>query len=413
MQELNQRYKKLFSNFSYLSISQLFNILFQIIAFPFLIRILGTSNYGLIVFIESIIIYFAIIINFGFDITATKNISINRNNQGKLNEVVSSIYIIKIILFLISLLLISVITYFFEILSQNKILVLFTLWKCVYEILFPFWFFQGLEKMKYIAWLNILSKTLYLILIFNLIDSKDDLIMVPGINLLSVIIFGMIAQWIVFHKFKISFYLPPNQVIMKYFSEARYVFFSNLSTRLYVSTNKIVLGGFAGMSSVALYDLAEKIISVLKIPQKMLGQVTFPKVSFDKNINFIKKLSFRSLLANVFLVIIVYVFSEKIVVSLGGTEMLESVGILNILLLSIPIIAMGNIFGIQLLLPFGYNKEFSKIVFLSFCFYLTTIFLLTLLNMLSLYSLAIVSVLVECFASLLMYNQCIKKELWN
>lgn len=409
----HHKYRQLFSNFSYLSISQLFHILFQIIAFPFLIKILGTNNYGLMVFVESIIIYFQIIINFGFDITATKQISINRDNPEKLNEIVSSIYIIKMILFLISILLISIITYCFEILSSNRILVLFTLWKCFYEILFPFWFFQGIEKMKYIAFLNILSKTFYLILIFSLIESKEDLVMVPAINLLSVITFGLIAQWIVFYKFKISFYFPPYDTVKKYFSEAKYVFFSNLSTRLYVSTNKVVLGGITGMSSVAIYDLAEKIIAGLKIPQKMLSQAIFPKVSFDNNIEFIKQLSTKSLIVNVLLVLIVFMFSENIITILSGKEMLESINILNILLISIPIIAMGNIFGIQLLLPFGYNKEFGRIAFLSFCFYLSIILVLTILNMLNLYSLAIASVLVECFATFLMYKQCIKKQLWR
>ena len=258
------KYRQLFSNFSYLTISQLFHIIFQIVAFPFLIKILGTNNYGLMVFVESIIIYFQIIINFGFDITATKQISINRDNPEKLNEIVSSIYIIKMILFLISILLISIITYFFEILSSNRILVLFTLWKCFYEILFPFWFFQGIEKMRYIAFLNILSKTFYIILIFSLIESKEDLVMVPAINLLSVITFGLIAQWIVFYKFKISFYFPPYDTVKKYFSEAKYVFFSNLSTRLYVSTNKVVLGGNTLIVKVIMEVLCDRCSKNLK-----------------------------------------------------------------------------------------------------------------------------------------------------
>ena len=412
MFKLIKKYRQLFSNFSYLSVAQFSNIIFQIIAFPYLIRVLGTTNYGLTVFAESIVIYLSIIINFGFDITATKAISLNRNNKKKLDEITSSIYIIKLALFFIGMVAMILLTIFVPFFQQNKILLFLTLWKCIYEILFPLWFFQGLEKMKYIALLTLISRILFLILIFIFIKVDSDYLYVPAINLFSTLLCGIIALWIVFVKHNIKFYIPKYSILKNYFSDSLPIFLSNLSTRLYVSTNKVVIGSIIGMSAVSFYDLAEKIIAVLKIPQKILGQVIFPKISIDHDRLFIKKLFFKSILFNLFLTGLVMISSEKIILLLGGDAMLDTIPILKILLVTVPIIAMGNVFGIKLLLPFGFNKDFSRIVISSLVFYLLLLIISKYLLILNIYNLAWILVLTEIFTTTYMYLRCRKHKLW-
>ena len=92
------RNKLLIKNFSYLSAFQIFNIFIPLATYPYLIRILGSETYGLIIFALSIVTYFSMIINFGFNISATKDVAENKNNNNKLNEIVSSVFIIKIFL---------------------------------------------------------------------------------------------------------------------------------------------------------------------------------------------------------------------------------------------------------------------------------------------------------------------------
>ena len=161
--------KTIVENFSYLTILQVVSMLIPLITYPYLIRVLGKDTYGLVIFVQAVIGYLVILINFGFNISATKEISINKDNKKKINEIVSSVFILKGGLFVISSLLILIIINTLPQAKEFKILFLLTMHFCLSEWLFPIWYFQGIEKMKYITILNIINRTIFTVLIFFLI----------------------------------------------------------------------------------------------------------------------------------------------------------------------------------------------------------------------------------------------------
>jgi PST family polysaccharide transporter len=191
------------------------------------------------------------------------------------------------------------------------------------------------------------------------------------------------------------------------------IFLSNVSIKLYVSTNKVILGAFCSMSEVAYYDLGEKITSVLKIPQALLTQTVFPKINKEKDIKFVKKLFPFSLSINVFLFIVILFVSKPIVLILGGQKMFAAVWIVNILAMSVPIIAMSNIFGIQVLIPFGETKKFSRVIISSGFVYLVQLFLIWLFLGINIYSVSIITVTTEVFVTAYMFYFCKKYHLWQ
>lgn len=71
----------LIRNFSYLSLLQVFNLILPLIVYPYLIRVLGKETYGLVVFAQSLVFYLVILVGFGFNISATKEVSIHRNDS--------------------------------------------------------------------------------------------------------------------------------------------------------------------------------------------------------------------------------------------------------------------------------------------------------------------------------------------
>ena len=93
---------KLVQNTGYLSIIEIFRLLMPFIALPYIIKTVGVTNYGSIVFAQAIISYFQIFINWGLDISAVKDVSISRNNPGELNRIVSSVLLIKLLYLLLS-----------------------------------------------------------------------------------------------------------------------------------------------------------------------------------------------------------------------------------------------------------------------------------------------------------------------
>lgn len=405
--------KVLIANYSYLGLLQIINLLIPLATYPYLIQTLGKELYGTVIYSQAIIGYLVILVNFGFNISATKEISIHRDDKLKITEIVSSIFQIKFVFFMLTIVLLMLALYFLNLDSELHLLFYLTMWLCLYEFIFPIWYFQGLEEMKYITLITLTTRLFFLALIFVFINSKEDYLLLPIISGIGAVLGGLISVYIVFVKHKVGFKIQKLNTLLFYIKEALPIFISNVSIRLYVSTNKVILGAFLGMSEVAYYDLAEKIISILKMPQSILSRVLFPKISREKNMLFVKKVFKLSVGLNLLLYVFLVFLAEFIILFLGGEEMLPSKHIVLILGLTIPLVGVGNTLGVQMLIPLGYSKVFSKVIVSSGVLYAVLVTMLIILNNITILNLTILTVIIEVFVVFYMFFFSIRKKLWT
>ncbi|MFV0530118.1 MAG: oligosaccharide flippase family protein [Flavobacteriales bacterium] len=405
--------KILIQNFSYLSVLQVLNLVIPLLVYPYLIRFLGSDVFGLVIFAQAIISYLVIVVSYGFNISGAKAISINRTDKNEVSKIFSSIFFIKLILLLIIILVLMGLINIVPSLKENKVLFLLTLWMCLYDIFFPIWYFQGIEQMKYITFISLVMKSFFLISVFLFIKSPADYLLVPIINIVGTILSGLVAFYIIIFKHKVKIYRPKLADIKSELKSSTPIFLSNVSIQIYVATNKVIVGFFIGMESVTYYDLSEKILTFLRTPQTVLSQAIFPKVSKEKNIKFVKNIFKISVIGNVLLILIAFIFSSFIVqFLLNGEVHKDAVLLLKILLVTIPIIGMSNVFGIQTLIPFGYNKLFSKAVLLSGLFYLILVLIVWGMYNFTIFNVAYITVATEMFVTVYMFYLCKKYKLW-
>jgi O-antigen/teichoic acid export membrane protein len=400
--------KILIENFTFLSALQVSNLILFLITVPYLFRILGSRNYGLIIFAQTIAFYFSIFVNFGFNLTATRDISVNRNDKNKISEIFSSVLVLKVVFFLISFLSIMILISCIESLKVNRNLYIFSMLACLSEALFPLWFFQGIEKMKYITFFNVSTRILATILVFVFIDNQQKYFLYPLIIGSGALAGSLGALTIVLKRYRVRFIFQPVKVYMAYFKENLLYFFSNISTQIYVNANKIIIGSFLGMVSLAYYDVAEKVINMVKVPYSLLGQTLFPRVARDRNMRFINKVMLVNVIYTVFLITGIYFLSDILIAFLSGSSNPETVNILRILSLSLLPISISLFYGDLLLINLNLKIEYAKMRFAGLVFYLAIFFGLYFFKNISTISVALTVLIVEVFLSFYSYVLCRK-----
>lgn len=367
-------HKTLVQNFSSLSILQIFSMIFPLISYTYLIRILKSDTYGLIVFAQTVVQYFIILINYGFNISATQSIALNKNNKDKLSEIVSAVFSIKFIIMFFSFLIMFVLINSVPMFEKEAGLFLFSMALCIQEAIFPVWYFLGTEKMKYITIINIISRIIFTGLIFILVTQKSDYILVPILNGIGALFAGIYSLYIVFKQEEIVFVFQPRKILYQYFKDSTYFFISNISGMIYTNAGKLILGFTGNMGEVAFYDLGEKILGLLKNFTSIVEQTIFSRISVTKDLRLFNQIKNYTFLIISIICTIIIVFSKDFILVLGGKAMISaSVSFSILILVAIPNV-LSTFWGHIMLLAWNRKTDFLKLRIISLFSFLIIIF---------------------------------------
>ncbi len=391
MSKITKDKKRLLSNFFSLSAIQGVNMILPLITLPYLVRVLGVENFGLVNFSLSIVMYFNIFVSFGFELSATRNISIHRNNVKKIRKIFAAVMTIKIILALLSFSILSILLVTIDSLKENVLLYYATFGIVVGNVIFPSWFFQGMERMQYITYINVTSRIAFTILIFVFVKESTDFIYVPILNSLGAIIGGFYSLWLVFKLFDMRLVAPSNKMILLQVKDSYHFFLSRIAgngSRYYATT---IIGIYFGNITVGYYAMVEKLYYAFMTLGSVVSQVLYPYMSRTRNVVFFKKIIFIITdISIIFLVPILYL-SEPLLNAVFNvqSEMLSKMFV---------IIFSGSIFGIvstllgyPLLAAFGYVKfANNSLIFASIIYVISITIFATVFHNIYLVSFSVV-----------------------
>lgn len=360
--------KKLAINFSSLTILQISNYLIPLITIPYLVRVLGTEKYGLINFAAAFIAYFVTLTDYGFNLSAPREISVNRNDSNKLVEIISSVVVIKTILFLVSAVILITLVESISIFKLDRAVYYLSFLFVLGNVIFPQWFFQGIEDMKYITIINVVFKSCATILIFIVIKNQSDYLKLIAINSGMQILIGLAGMLFLIFKFKMKLVIPSISNLLYYLKDARHIFYSTAAINLYTTSNTFILGLFASQSAVGYFAAADKIRIAFQSLFAIVSNTIYPHVSLlikeslNAGIKFISKII--KTVGSLALVssILTFVFAEEIILIFLGSEYANSIFVLKIISFLPFLIFLSNVTGIQIMLNAGFQKEFSLII---------------------------------------------------
>ncbi len=361
--------KKLLENvFSMLTLKGMEYIL-NFISFPILLRALGVEQFGLLGFVQSIMQYGVILVDYGFNMTAPKEIARAKNNT-EIANLFFSILISKIILGTIVTLCCIVIFYCGGILEHKISSSLFwsTYLVVIGNIIFPVWFFQGIQEMRYITIANIISRAIVVYLLLYYIVGPEDLVLASLLLSSTFIISGIIAFIIIGLKYYKILKCVTTISIINQFKEGFSIFLSTIAINVYTASTVVILGLLTNNMIVGYYTAAQKILDAIKGIMNTIMQAVFPYSSrllienLQKGKIFMKRLLF--LYTGFFGIcsILIFFCSSYIFVILGGRYMPESAYILEILGLIPFVVSISNVYGVQILINLNHQKLFSNII---------------------------------------------------
>lgn len=367
---VNNKEKSLKKNFIYNIILRTLNIVFPIITFPYVARILSPEGIGKVDFSMSIIQYFILLAQLGIPTYAIRECAKVRKDQEKLTKTVQEIFRINFLAVILSYVLFLVMIISIEQLdSYRKILLIASLNIFATSIGIE-WFYQAIEEYRYITVRSISVKLISIFSIFIFVKDENDLINYVIITVLSTAL-GYFYNFIHLRKYIDLFAKRTDLNFDKHLKPILLLFAMSLSVSIYVNLDNVMLGFLSGDASVGLYTAANKLVKVILTLVTSLGTVLLPRMSYYIENNEVvqaKKLIRKSLdfilMISVPATVGLMVLSEPIVLIFAGESYMAATTTIKIISPVIIAIALSNLIGVQILIAYGQEKItlFSTIV---------------------------------------------------
>lgn len=405
--------KRLFENFISLGALQIFTYVIPLITLPYLSRVLGVDKFGLVFFALAFVEYFRVLTDYGFNLSATREIAVNRHNLNNLSNIFNSVMIVKVILLIVSFLILCIAIVFIPKLRADWLVFILSFLIVIGNAIYPVWFFQGMEHMKYITFLNILSKTLFLILIFIFVKNSADYILVPLLNALGFLFSGIIGFIFAIKKFNVQLYIPKKQSIIKQFKYSSEFFLSRASVTAFTCTNTFFLGLISSNTLVAYYVAADKIYTAIKNLINPVTNAIYPYIAKNKDLRMYKNIFIYTIIAHIGICVFVFIFAKDIITIFYGAELQSAYKLLQIFTISIMIVCISMMLGYPLLGASGHTKEVNYTVIVASFIHLFGLICLYLLNCINIYSIIYMVIITESFI-LITYIYFVRKyKLFN
>jgi len=341
---VNNPIRLIAKNFTLLSLLKVILTFMPFIYLPHIINTLGIGFYGKVILALSLASYFLSFTDFGFNLSATRDIAIHKNSKNQVNLIINKVLIVKTFLLLTAVLVYILIITTLPPFSSNKTIYFLILLTLIGNSYFPNWFFLGIENVTIPFVINLVTKSLFTLSIFIFIRTEDDKVFFPLLIAISSLLSGVLGMLGMYYYAKFSFKIPKQKRIREYARGSLHLFYNQLLPNLYNNSSTFILGLIATPEITGGYGAMRKIFSLFEGHLLILSKVFYPS-------NIRMKESFHNyrkviLIMTVIGLILLYLMSSYIL-NIFSIHIEYRHGIFNILLLSSFEFILYNIFGVN------------------------------------------------------------------
>lgn len=350
-------------NFIYNMIGTVSGILFPMITFPYVSRVIMAEGIGQVQFYSSIINYVVLLTSLGIPMYATREIARVRDNIADLSRTTIEIISLNLILNIIGYAAIFVMCFTIDQVMQNIPLFLLLSTSIVLTTIGCPWFFSGVEDFKYITIRGLIIRVICIVLLFLFVKDKDDLMYYAAYTIFgsignNILNFIRLRKYVRLDTFKVR-----ELKIWRHLKPAFAIFVFNLVTSIYVNLDKVMVGFLSNNESVGYYTAASTLSHILLTAVTSLGAVMLPRLSnlvkqgdmdsfhrlSKKSYNFIVTMSLPICGGLIIL-------APSLIRIFSGESFTPAIPTLQIISPIIVAIGISNLIGIQVLYPLGKIK---------------------------------------------------------
>lgn len=268
--------RQLAENFFSLSVLKVVNLILPLVTLPYLIKVLGFHYYGAIILAFSLITYFQALTEYGFNLSATREIARHRHSQKQLSLIYNKTIWSKLVLLSGSLIFLFPLIIFVPQFKEDNIIFFLMCLMLVGNTMFPEWFFRGVERMWYITVLDLFVKILFTIGVFVFIHQPEDYWLYPLLFGCGYIASAILSYFIIYRNFSIKLRRVKIQQIESTLKKGFPLFINQFAPNFYNNTTNFLVGVLLGNSAVGLFGAIRQIINILSVVNSIISTTLFP-----------------------------------------------------------------------------------------------------------------------------------------
>lgn len=386
-----------------------------LITLPYLVRTLGIESYGYLGFSIAIVQYFVLFVNYGFDLSATSHIAKNGNDKRAVSFIFWNVILLRILFSFFGLMVLLVLHHFIDEFRGIGNILLACYLTVFGTAIFPQWLFQGKEQLGLISIIRVVLQIISVPLLLFFVKNDKSVIEAALIGNLPIIGVAVISLFIIWKRDWLCWVRPSWKGMKHEFNEGWHIFLSTAAVSMYTTSVTVVLGFLSGPTSVGYFVAADKLIKAVLGFFSPISSAFYPRINaaISRNkqeaISLIKKLFQLQVSISVITSVAIFVFSHSVTKILFGEDYSTTAELLKVLALLPVLISISNVFGIQILIPFGFQKLFSRILIFSGVMSLVLLFLLS--SLFNEYGAAASVLLTETFVAFSMWYVVSKKNI--
>ena len=416
---MNRKTGVLLKNTVMLYILTFSTYILSFIVVPYETRVLQPEKYGLLGVATAVMVYFQLVIDFGFILSATEEVSAHREDRNRLSRIFTAVTLNKLLLSAAAGIVLLILCRLVPRWSEHAGFFFLFFAATAINSMIPDYLYRGVEQMGAITVRTILIKLFFTVMIFVLVHRPEDYYIVPLLNLVgnTAALLGVYIH--LRHRLNVWFVRCGPGEVWKSLQRSTTFFLSRIASTAYTAANTIILDILSAGTSTAFYVGADKLVTTAKNGMSPISDSLYPYMTRNRDFRMVRRVLLMLEPIIVLGCVIVFIWAEPLCVWFFGAEYAPAAPVLRAMLPVVAVILPSYILGFPTLGAMGLSRYANYSVVFGSCLHIVNLAVLYFTGRLSMVTLGILvsvaetAILVFRIVIILKNRQLMKTQNWE